>query len=177
MPSVRQILFVLLCATALLGSFFITLWLTEPQSSAPPAAPRDPSAAAEDLGRQRVASLADLANAARAAGLHVSKRLQGNVDAIARASERDVTLVGWLADPDGDSTPLSVSVFVGGKRAGATLTKGQRPDVTQGLHLAFGAEQNVAFTLTTPCASGEQPIVVGIGIENQYRGLETGRCP
>ena len=56
------------------------------------------------------------------------------------ANDREVTIKGWLADPEGDATALTVLVFVGGKNM-ATSSISNRSDlieaaVAAGLHLS-----------------------------------------
>jgi hypothetical protein len=101
----------------------------------------------------------------------------GHIDALTRINERDVALAGWLADPEGDASPLQLIVFVSGSVAATTQTKGERPDVTKALVLAFGSEKNVAFGVSFPCAAGQQPVVVGVGMKRQYFPLTLPPCP
>ena len=57
-------------------------------------------------------------------------------------------------------------------------TKGERKDVTEAIHLGFGAEKNVAFYFKFNCTPGAEPIVLGIDDKSgQYIRLMTGRCP
>jgi hypothetical protein len=86
-------------------------------------------------------------------------------------------MVGWLADREGDATPLNILVFIGGSIAATAQTKGERPDVTRGVGLGFGAETNVAFSFKFNCGSGVQPIVAGVGAKGQYIPLQSMKCP
>src|SRR2546423_851296 len=78
-------------------------------------------------------------------------------------NEREVMVGGWLADPEGDATPIQLVVFVAGAVAARTQTQGERPDVTREFSLYFGSEKNVAFQATFACRSGEQPVAVAVG--------------
>src|SRR6266481_1011260 len=86
----------------LFGSFFTTLWLTEPQV---PSA-LDNGSDAERLAAYTISNSSDLAKSAYDANLIPSRRLSGYVDGIRRIDERDVGLAGWAADREG--TPLTV---------------------------------------------------------------------
>jgi hypothetical protein len=155
------------------GSLFITLWLTEPE--VPSAA--DNRSDAERLAGYPISGSSDLAKSAQNANLILSRRLLGNVDAIRRIDEREVELAGWAADRQGDSTPLEVLIFVGGRLAATTHTKGERADITAAIHLGFGARSNVALTASFTCRAGDQPVVVVLGKEKQYVPLQSAPCP
>ena len=58
-----------------------------------------------------------------------------------------------------------------------TQTKGERPDVTQALHLGFGSEKNVVFSVKFSCRPGDQLVIVGIAKAKQYIPLKSGPCP
>src|ERR1700739_2105938 len=96
--------FVTLMGGVLLGSFFLTLGLTEPEDLRPTI---------ERLTTLRVSNGAELTEAMGAVGLRLSSRLKGNIDQVSRR-DRDVAMAGWLADLDGDGAPFDVVVFVGG---------------------------------------------------------------
>jgi hypothetical protein len=68
-------------------------------------------------------------------------------------------------------------VFIGGPMIAAAETKGERPDVTNAIHLGLGAEKNVAFSLNFKCRPGDQPVIVGLGEKNQYIPLQSKECP
>ena len=70
-------------------------------------------------------------------------------------------------------------MFINGSVVAATQTKGERPDVTKFFNFASGVEQmkNVAFSLNFNCRSGDQPIVVGVGQDQQYVPLQSAPCP
>ena len=161
----RRIIYVTCAAAVLFGSFFITLWLTEPPSDK------------ERLAAQRILNSSDLPKAAQNVGLRFSEQLKAAVDQINRVNEREVRMGGWLADLQGNSTPLTLLVFIDGSMVAAAQTKGERPDVTTKLNLRFGAEKNVAFSFNFNCRPGDQPVVVGVGERKQYIPLQSEKCP
>jgi len=161
-------------ALIVMGSFFATLWLTEPTPKEGASESRAASTGSEieKLAGMHVSNLEELTKSAADAGLLPARSLTGSVDALKRADEQQVTAAGWLADPQGDGDPLTLIIFVGGKAVARGKTSSERPDVTEALGLAFGAEKNVMFGLTFRCRAGEQPIIVGVGPKRQYRPLE-----
>jgi hypothetical protein len=165
--------YVVFLLAVLFGSFFITLWLTEPEVVSAP----DNRSDAERLAAYPIKDSSDLAKSAYDANLILSRRLSGHVDAIRRIDEREVGLAGWAADREGDSTPLEVLIFVAGKLVATTHTAGERPDVTADLRLAFGAQTNVALSANFTCRRGDQPVVVVLGKEKQYMLLQSDLCP
>jgi hypothetical protein len=169
----RRIICIIGGAAVVFGSFFVTLWLTEPKVAVTPKSAADNHSPAERLAAQSISSYLDLSNAARNAGLHVSREMRGVIDAISRVNEREVSIEGWLADPGGGSTPLNVLVFIGGPMLATARTKGKRPDVTNALRLGFGTEENVAFSVNFKCKLGEEPVVVGLGERNQYIPIQS----
>jgi len=165
-----------LLAAALFGSFFITLSLTQP-AAVGTASIIDDRTDVERLAARHISSAADLLTAANDIGLYPSVRMRGNIDVLRRMSEGVVSVTGWAADTSGDATPLDILVFVGGTLAAKTQTKGERPDVTQAVHLGFGAEKNISFSVNFSCRPGEQSVTVGIGTARQYIPLTSGPCP
>ncbi len=165
-----------LLAVALFGGFFITLWLTEPAAVGTVSITDDRSDV-ERLAARHISNAADLLTAANDIGLSPSIRMRGNIDVLRRMSEGVVSMTGWAADMRGDAAPLDILVFVGGAVAAKTQTKGERPDVTEAVHLGFGAEKNVSFLVSFSCRPGEQPVTVGIGTARQYIPLTSGPCP
>jgi len=170
----RRIVYFGTLAAVLVGSFLLTLWYIDTTSS-PVSTDTRPDR--ERLAERRVSDYDELGSAAGSVGLRFSRRLQGNIEAINRINERDVSIAGWFADPEGDATPLDIIVFVGGRVAAKTQTKGERPDVTRTLGLGFGAEKNVAFQVNFSCRAGDQPVVVGLGTGKRYFPLVARRCP
>ena len=129
------------------------------------------------LAAQRILNYSDLPKAALNVGLLLSEQMAGNVDVFKRVNEREVNMSGWLADRQGNSTPLNLLVFIDGSMVAATKTKGERDDVTKIVPMKSGAEKNVVFSLNFNCRSGDQPVVVGVGEGNQYFPLPTNVCP
>jgi hypothetical protein len=74
----RLIAYIIGGPAVLCGSFFSTLWLTEPE------------AAPQRLEDQRISHYNDLPTAAQNAGLRYSEQMKGNVDGFSRINERDV---------------------------------------------------------------------------------------
>src|SRR5262245_16670951 len=113
----RGLVYIGLLVAALLGSFFLTLWqLDERREGA--VDPTDARSDSERLASQQVTNYSELRRAARKAGLKLSTDMIANVEGYSRVSERDVAISGWLADPEGDGTPLKIVVFVAGSIAG-----------------------------------------------------------
>jgi hypothetical protein len=169
----RKVGLIGILAGLLIGSFFLTLWLTDSGTS-----PKtDDRSDAERLASRNISSRPDLIDAAIGAGLQSSTAMKGNVDSMSRVSDGEVAIGGWLADPGGDATPLTLLIFVAGKKAAATQTRDERPDVTKLLGLAFGAEKNVAFKATFPCLAGDQPVIAGLGSDKQYLYVSSPPCP
>jgi hypothetical protein len=158
----------------LVGSFVLTLWQIDTKISSPDTT--DSRSASERLANQHVPKYADLSQAMDAVGLKRSVQMNGNVDGIIRINDREVMITGWLADLDGDATPLNVVVFVSGPVAATTQTKGERSDVTRLMGLAFGAEKNVGFEVKVSCPIGNQPVVVGLGTNKRYFPLISPPC-
>ncbi len=173
----RRISYIIGGVAVVVGSFFITLWLTEPEIVVRPQNVADYHSNTERLAAQRISSYPDLTKAAQNVGLSLSGQMKGVIDVVERVNEREVHIAGWLADPAGGSTPLSVLVFIDGTMVAAAQTKGERPDVTNAIHLGFGAEQNVAFSFNFECGLGDKPVVVGLGERNQYIPLQSKQCP
>jgi len=160
-----------LAAVVLLASFLATLWLTEPK------APEAPHLALDRLLSRKVSSYSELNDAAAAAGLHNAESMHGSVDSLKRTNDREVAVVGWLTDVEGDATPVDLLVFVGGTLAAKGQTKGERPDVTRSLGLAFGTEKNIIFQVTFACRAGDQPVVAGLGLAKRYFPIPVSKCP
>jgi hypothetical protein len=57
--------------------------------------------------------------AAQNVGLRLSEHMKGVIDLISRINEREVNMTGWLADPNGNSTPLKLLVFIDGPMVAA----------------------------------------------------------
>jgi hypothetical protein len=169
----RGVAYIVFLVAIFFGSFFITLWLTEPQV----LSTADNRSDAQRLAAYPISGSSDLKKSAQDAKLILSQRLSGFVDVIRRIDERDVGLTGWAADREGDSTPLEVLIFIAGHLVATTHTAGERPDVTAALHLGFDARTNVALAANFTCRKGDQPVVVVLGKEKQYTHLQSAPCP
>jgi len=163
-------------AFVMFGSFFLTLWLTEPDDVTSNDR-LDSRTGAELLARQTIKSYDDVHRAARAAGLRLSRRMRGSVDGVTRLSPQEVAVAGWLADPDGDASAQALVAFAGGANVAIGQTSGERPDVTRAISLGFGAEKNVSFQIKFKCQPGQQAVLVGVGASRQYLPLQLSPCP
>jgi hypothetical protein len=155
----------------LFGSFFLTLWLTEPQLPNTP----DNHSRAQRLAAYPISNGSDLAKSAYEADLIPSQRLSGHVDAIRRLDEQKVDLIGWAAD--GNGTALEVLIFVAGHLVATTHTAGERPDVTAALRRGLGARTNIALIANFTCRRGDRPVVVVLGNEKDYLHVQSAPCP
>ncbi len=86
----RRAAYIVFLSAVPFGSFFITLWLTEPQ--VPNVLDNPP------LATYPISNSSDLAKSASEAGLIPSQKLSGHVDAIPRIDEQKVDLADWSAD-------------------------------------------------------------------------------
>jgi hypothetical protein len=164
-------------AVAVLGvSFLLTLWVTRPDVFAACSAGQLRSDA-ERMAGCPVFSYPDLGSLAEDIGLHRSHRLKGTIDGLSRTGTRSVHMAGWLADPEGDGTPLEVLVFDRGKLVARGRTSGTRADVARAVNLSDEAARNVVLSFDFPCDPGDGPVVVGLGSEHEYLALPAGRCP
>jgi hypothetical protein len=164
----RRLAYMVFLLAVLFGSFFVTLWLTEPQVA-------DNRSHAERLAAYPISNSSDLAKSAYAADLIPSQRVSGHVDVIRRIDEQTVDLIGWAAD--GNGAALEVLIFVAGHLVATTHTAGERPDVTRTLRLGFGAQTNVALSANFTCRKGDQPVVVVLGNDKEYAHLQSAACP
>jgi hypothetical protein len=173
--SLRKAAFAGLLFVTLIGSFFATLWALDARAPSD-TAESDQSDAAR-LATATIFDRSDLIEAAVGVGLHSSDSMRGAVDEIRRLNASEVAISGWLADTGGEGEPLNLLVFVAGKHGGMTQTRGERPDVAQAVHLAAGAEKNVAYQMSLRCHAGDQLVIVGVGSDKQYIYLSAPRCP
>jgi hypothetical protein len=162
-------------AAVLVGN--LVLMLSQPRTTHALPDPADKRPGVVRLANRKVSSYPELTEAAAAAGLRLSRRFVATVDMIFRIDEQHVTMGGWLADTDGDGTPLDVVVFVAGTVVAAAPTQGERPDVTEKVRLGFGAEKNVAFRVNFLCRAGDQPVVAGLGPKERYVPVRSPPCP
>src|SRR5262245_27400070 len=107
MLSIRRLIYAGALLAVLSGSFFLTLWQLD-DGRDKTVDPADSRSDSERLASQRVTDYSELRRAAKKAGLKLSIDMIGKIEGYSRANERDVTISGWLADPEGDSTPLKV---------------------------------------------------------------------
>ena len=159
-----------LCAV-LLASAGASRWL----SGRPD--PPDGRPSAERLARHSVHDTRELHQAAYAAGLITARRLMGVIDVVTRVDDRQVAIIGWLADKEGDAAPRDLVVFLGGRAVATGQTSGERPDVTQAIGLKGGTEKHVGFRVLFACRTGEQPVVVGLSAPKYYLPLRAPSCP
>jgi hypothetical protein len=171
----RWITRILMFSAVGLGSFVLALWVIFPKPT--PTGPQGLRYDSERLASYSISSTSDLVEAVISLGLHRSRQMDANVDAMSRTNAREVTARGWLADPGGDATPLKLLVFVAGKLAGSTETHGERPDVTRAHALTLGAEKHVSFQVSFDCSPGQQPMMIGLGTEKQYLRIKSPPCP
>jgi hypothetical protein len=163
-----------LLAAVLIGSFFLTSRLID---TGPSSSISDDRPDAERLASGNIFNRSDLIEAAIAVGLHSSSSMKGKVETVSRLNDHEVRINGWVADPDGDATPLTVLVFAKGHMAARIQTRGERSDVTRVHGLAFGAEKNVGFEVNFACPTGDNAVVVGLGQDKQYLYLPSPKCP
>src|SRR5947209_8081635 len=107
-PASRQFLAVPLWAWFLGGmlmisTFFVTLWLTEPEL------PLGSGIAV--LAKTPAAGSAELLSAIDAAGLTRSELVRGNIDAMRRLDGAQVAMTGWATQVNGAGSPLSIMAF------------------------------------------------------------------
>jgi hypothetical protein len=167
----RRGAYIALLLAVLFGSFFVTLWLTEPQVPNTP----DNRSRAQRLAAYPISNGSDLAKSAYEADLIPSQRLSGHVEAISRLDQQKVDLIGWAAD--GNGTALEVLIFVAGHLVATTHTAGERPDVTAALRRGFAGRTNIALIANFTCRRGDQPVVVVLGNEKEYLHLQSAPCP
>jgi len=171
----RRPLFGIACAISAVAGFVLTVWLTDEATQPLPRV--NARAASEKMATRRVGSDDELQRIAEQMGLTPSREMAGSIDNLTRVGEGEVSMAGWLADRQGDATPQQLLVYVSGALAAKGETKGERPDLTSSLGLAFGAEKNVRFALNFACSKGVKPVVVGLGSGGQYISLGSPLCP
>jgi hypothetical protein len=168
----RRVVYVgALAAVVFASSFLLTLWYIDTRP------PLDIHPPIEQLREKQISNYPELYRVADAMGLKRSPQMKGNVDGIKRINEQEVSIGGWLADIEGDATPLNIIVYVGGRVAAIGQTKGARADVTHALGLAFGAEKNIVFQVSFTCRTGDLPVVVGLSPNRHYLPLKSHPCP
>jgi hypothetical protein len=169
--------FMIVAATvSLVGSFFITLWLTGPDKTNPAnaGAKLDPI---ERLTRSQVYNNATLASAARAANLVPLEDVRGHIDEMSRLPDDHVPIMGWAVNLSGDGTPLTLIAFAGGRGTLLGKTDGPREDVTKALGLSATVARHVKIAALVQCERGEVVGVVVIGKDGVYAPIKFDRCP
>ena len=97
MSSASRALYIILLVAVPFGSFFITLWLTEPDTTggtSPIVADNRPIP--ERLAAHRASNLSQLSDVARDVGLRLSRTIKGSVDDLNRINGRDVSMQDGL---------------------------------------------------------------------------------
>ncbi len=147
-------------AVSLAAGFFITLWLTEPDTIDPvnATANLDPI---ERLTRSQVYDNASLASAARAAKLVPVDTVRGHIDETSRLPDGQVRMAGWAANLLGDGTPLTVIAFAAGRGTVLGRTDGPRDDVTTDQRLSAAAARHVKIAGLVQCGRREAIVVSG----------------
>ena len=107
----RRPVYIGVLLAVLLGSFFLALWQLDDGRN-DPLDSTDARSGSERLAGERVTDYSELRRLAGKAGLKLSMNMIGTIEGYSRLNERDVAISGWLADPEGDSSPLNVMVFV-----------------------------------------------------------------
>ena len=163
-------------AVLLVASFFITIRLTEPDTTNPVNAEAK-LGPIERLRRSQVYNNASLASAALAADLVPLEDVRGNIDAINRLPDGQVRIVGWAVNLSGDGTPLTLIAFTGGRGTLLGKTDGPREDVTKALGLSAKAAKNVQIAGLVQCERGEVVVVVAIDKDSVYAPIKFDACP
>ena len=155
-------------------SFFVTLWLTQPQET------NFPASIGERIDRLQSSTVPNqpaLSAAANAAGLFLSPALRGHIDGVARQPDGKVNVSGWVAKIGGDGSPLTLVGFVGGRGAVVGRTNGARDDVTRAPGLSQSAAKNVKIEAVLICQPRGVFILVAIDSDGSYFSLDPGTCP
>jgi hypothetical protein len=139
----RRAAYAVFLSSVLFGSFFITLWLTEPQV---PNAP-DNRLLAQRLAANPISSGSDLAKSAYEADLIHSQRLPGHVGAIRRIDEQKLGLTGTALV--NAPTPGLAEIQVRGSPDAVTIKARDTSveDVLAALSRAFGVHYQLSVNL------------------------------
>lgn len=145
----------------MIGSSLLTFWLVGTGASTSPLTV---------LASSQVADDDNLTDVAISAGLRPSLTLKGAVDQIVRMNEKQVRIIGWSADSNGNGSPIAVIAFTDGAVALQTNTNGPRSDVAEHYKLSSEAALNVAFGGVLACQAGRRLFVIAV-TGNRYRKL------
>ena len=166
---------IIAAAVSLVGSFLITLWLTEPDGINRATAEVQLDGV-ERLRRSFVYDNRTLGAAAQAAGLVPLDNVRGHIDEIQRLPDGQVRMTGWAADVHGDGSPLSVVAFGGGRGTLLGRTDGPRDDVAKDQKLSQAAARHVAIVGSLPCERGQTIVAVAINKDGAYAPLTFETC-
>jgi hypothetical protein len=90
-------------------------------------------------------------------------------------------MAGWAVENTNQAAqnrvPLTILVFVEGKNAFQTETKGNQPDIAKAFNYSEASSKNMAFTGTFSCSSGANVTVVAVTVGNLYGVLKPTVCP
>jgi hypothetical protein len=123
----RRAAYIVFLSAVPFGSFFVTLWLTEPQM------PSANNSHSERLAAYPISNSSDLAKSTSEASLIPSQQLSGHVDAIPRVDEQKVDRADWSADRQAsaqevrrgrlrrDPTPVRAEIQVSGSVDAITI--------------------------------------------------------
>jgi hypothetical protein len=151
----RRAAYIVFLSAVPFGSFFVTLWLTEPQM------PSANNSHAERLAAYLISNSSDLAKSTSEASLIPSQQLSGHVDAIPRIDEQKVDLAGWSADRQGTAlelqrgrlrlapTPVLAEIQVSGSADAITIEARDTPieDILATLSRTFGMDYQSSVEL------------------------------
>jgi hypothetical protein len=155
-------------ALALVISFSITLWLTEPEIP--------PADAIPWLAASAISDESSLHTAADRVGLKRSPHVKGHVDVLRRTGA-NVIISGWAIERGSKGEPITVMVFAGGSNILNTETRDERLDVAAALSLAVEAARNAGFSGQIRCNSQSKLVIVAASVNGNYDAISTGECP
>ena len=162
---------VLLLSGSLFGSFFMTLWLTEPPDL--PLAVR-----ATTLETLTGSNNNDLLAKLTAAGFHSDEAILGKIDQFSKEPDDSLRIGGWALDRSGDGSPLIVSLYVNGRPRLSVKTKGRHAEVTKNFNLPDKLINNVGFSGTFSCPPAADGMILVISPSDaRYARLNPLRCP
>jgi hypothetical protein len=164
-------------AVVLVGSFFVTYWLTEPEAAKSESVEFSGlKQTAIGLSKLSVDSADDLRSAAQHVGLRLSPDFKGFVEQIRRVGDK-AEITGWVVDLRGIGEPTQVFAFTGGKLVASAETRGERVDVTRVLNLEGDQKSNVRFAFDLNCRSGDTVRAFVANRYGHYSILNGERCP